>query len=480
MTQPPTASPDPSSDASHHDDATEESPRPFEATPQPPSSMLLGHVPAFKRDMLKTLMESRARYGDRVRFRLLNREGFFVAHPDDLNHVLIRNNRNFVKTTRGYRAMRQLLGNGLVTSEGDFWLRQRRIAQPSFHQKRINGFAETMVNVAEKSVREWEARQAAARGGQAPVVGLSAEMTRITLDIVGFTLLSTELSSHSAKVSARLQFVLEEVTRRIRVPWSFPLSVPTPANMRVNRAIAGLDEVVEGIIARRRKGQDNPEDLLTMLMEARDEESGEGMSDAQLRDEVMTIFLAGYETTATALTWTFYMLSQHPEAEARLHAELDEVLEGGRLPTLADLPRLAWTRMVIEESMRLYPPVPMLARTSVEDDVIGGYQVPAGTFVILSPYVTHRHPDFWESPETFDPERFRDPKAERPRFAYFPFLGGPRQCIGKSFAMMEAQLVLATLASRFKLRCASDAPVKPNVTVTLGVKKDIPMRLVAR
>lgn len=475
MTQPPAAT----SDASPTPDATEDAPKPFDAIPQPPGSWILGNVPAFKADMLATLFEGQKTYGDRVRFRLLNKQALFIAHPDDLNYVLIRNNRNFIKTTRGYRAMRQLLGNGLVTSEGDFWLRQRRIAQPSFHKKRIHGFAETMVDVAEKSAREWEARLSAAEGGQAPVVRLSEEMTKITLDIVGFTLLSTELSSHSAKVNARLQFVLEEVTRRIRVPWSIPLSVPTPGNMRVNRAIAGLDEVVEGIIAERRAG-DSREDLLTMLMEARDEETGEGMSDAQLRDEVMTIFLAGFETTATALMWTFYMLSQHPEAEKTLHAELDEVLKSGRRPTLADLPRLEWTRMVIEESMRLYPPVPMLARMSVEDDVIGGYEVPADTFVIISPYVTHRHSDFWESPETFEPERFRDPKAERPRFAYYPFLGGPRQCIGKSFAMMEAQLVLATLASRFKLRFASDAPAEPNVTITLGVKDEISMRLQAR
>ncbi|RAL21222.1 cytochrome P450 [Lujinxingia litoralis] len=453
---------------------------PFVSVPQPAGVPILGNLPAFKRDMLSALMAAFREHGDKVRFNLLSRQALFLAHPDDLNHVLIRNNRNFTKYTRGYRVMRQLLGNGLVTSEGSFWLRQRRIAQPSFHQKRINAFAETMARVAEDRAHNWEQLLKNSGDGAPPVIQLNAEMARITLDIVGFTLLSTELSSHSARVNTNLAFILKEVTRRIRVPWSLPLSVPTPGNNRVNRAIARLDAVVETIISRRRHSAENPEDLLTMLMEARDEDSGEGMTDAQLRDEVMTIFLAGFETTATALTWTFYLLSLHPEAMAALHAELDQVLEDGRMPTLQDLPRLEWTRMVIEEAMRLYPPVPMLARTAAEDDVIGGVEVPAKTFIILSPYITHRHPAFWDEPEVYNPERFRDPKADRPRFAYYPFLGGPRQCIGKSFAMMEAQLVLATLARRFKLEHAASTPAQLNVTVTLGAQGDIPMKLTRR
>lgn len=448
--------------------------RPYFTMPAPEGTLLMGHLGSFEDDFLAPLMNGIEQFGDAVRFRFLKQNAAVFRHPNDVYRILLENHRNYRKQTRGYRAMRYLMGNGLVTSEGDFWLRQRRIAQPSFHRQKITNFGQTMVNVAEKRGRIWES---VADTGQ--VVDIAPHMMEVALDIVGQTLLSTDLVDASSTISDALDIVLRDVVRRTNAPIFVPLWLPGKENRRTREAIGILVELVDAIIAERRKATDNPPDLLTMLMEARDEDTGEGMSDEQLRDEVMTIFLAGHETTATALTWTWYLLSEHPDYAAKLHEEIDRVLDG-RLPTVDDLPQLEWTRMILDESMRLYPPVPLVARMSQEPDVVAGYELPADTFVFVGPYMTHRHPDFWPEPERFLPERFRDRRANRPRFAYFPFLGGPRQCIGNSFAQMEAKLILATLASRYRLRRAETGPVGLDVTITLRPEGGMPMTIESR
>lgn len=304
---------------------------------------------------------------------------------------------------------------------------------------------------------------------------VAADMMKLTLKIAGLALFSTETSQHAETVAHSLTTVLEYLNYRLTHPISLPQKTPLPRNIRYFRALAKLDKVVGDIISGRRVSGEDRGDLLSMLLLARDEETGGGgMSDRQLRDEVMTIYLAGHETTAVALSWTWYLLALHPEIERKLHEEIDRALDGSP-PTFDALPLLPYTKTVIEESMRLYPPVWATVRQSKRSDVIGGYDIPAGAVIEICQYVTHRHPDFWENPEVFDPERFRpEIAASRPRSAYFPFGGGPRICIGNNFAMMEAQIALAVMAQRYRLKLVPDHPVEPDPKFTLrpryGVK----------
>lgn len=386
-----------------------------------------------------------------------------------MKHVLVDNSANYDKQTRGYDVLRQFLGNGLLTSSGDFWRRQRRIAQPAFHRKRIAGFADIMVSDTLDMLRRWD--DVAALGNS---VDLAHEMMSLTLRIVGKTMLSTDVHDSADAVGNAVTVLNEWADAAIDS--LLPIGFPTPATLRARDASRRLDRVIGDIVARRRAGE-QAEDLLAMLMEAKDAETGESMTDKQLRDEVMTMFLAGHETTANALAWTFYLLSTHPDIERRVRAELDAAL-GGTPPSLADLPRLPYLLQVIKEAMRLYPPAWMIDRNAVADDEIGGYRIRRGTLVLISPYVTHRHPGMWPNPEGFDPERFT-PEAEesRPRYAYFPFGGGPRQCIGNSFAMMEAQLIVATVLQRFKPWLVPGHPVAPQTLITLRPRWGLRMGL---
>lgn len=329
-----------------------------------------------------------------------------------------------------------------------------------------------MTDAAELMLDRWRTH---AEQGRA--VDVFSEMMRLTLEIVGRTLLSSDVSGDTDAVGQAVTILREHVNYRAMRLFTLPERFPTPRNLRFKRALRTVDTVVYGMIEERRRAGRDTGDLLSMLLLTRDEETGEGMSDKQLRDEVMTIFLAGHETTASVLAWTWYLLSAHPEVEGRLHDELSQVLDG-RPPTFEDLPHLKYTRMVIEESIRLYPPAWSVGRTAIADDEIGGYRIPANSQVTLSPYVTHRHRAFWENPERFDPERFTPERvAERPRYAYFPFGGGPRQCIGNEFAMMEAQLILAMVAKTYRLRQIPGHPVEPEPVITLrprhGVLMDV-------
>ena len=428
---------------------------------------------AGRRDPLAFLRWAAREYGDVVRFDAWPFIIHVLYHPDHIKHVLQDNNRNYWKGSLVGR-VKPLIGEGLFTSEGDFWRRQRRLAQPAFHRQRIESFATIMSSAGARMLDDWET--AAAEGTP---IDLMEHMSRVTLRVVGQALFGVDLIGEAAGVGramlAALQFVSEEAFSLFQSV----LILPTPRNLRFRRARAELDRVVFGIIDRRRRGDGaGGDDLLAMLMEACDEESGEGMSDRQLRDEIMTFVLAGHETTAVTLAWACLLLAQHPEVGEQVRREVSSVLDG-RTPVLADLPRLELTRRVIDETLRLYPPVAVISRETFAADEIGGYAIPAKSGVMVSPYITHRHPAFWCDPERFDPERFTPEQvAARPRFAYFPFSGGPRLCIGNEFALMEAQILLAMIMQRYRVEVAPGHTVQHEIRVTLRPHQ--PMLMVAR
>ena len=426
---------------------------------------LLGSLLEFRRDSLGGLKNAAANYGDIVRLRFLHIEYLFFNHPDAIKHVLQDNHRNYVKTP-SYHKMKIFIGEGLLTSEGDFWRRQRRMAQPGFHREQLAGLAARMSEEAQATVARWQAAadKGPGRGpGPGPVPGepqaidLTAEMSRLTMRIASTTLFGMGLDEEDARAIGRaVEVAQEETERRVQELFNWPLWLPTPRNRRANQAIAALDGIVYRMIERRRRDPKGTHelpariDLLQMLLDARDADTGEGMSDRELRDEVATIFTAGHETTANALGWTFHLLAEHPAVEDELRAELSRVL-GGRAPGLEDLKKLPYMHQVIEESLRLYPPAWGLERRAVGPDVVMGHPIGAGTNIVLCPWTTHRHPAFWRDPERFDPTRFStENSAGRRRYAYYPFGGGPRLCIGREFALMELQLVLPVLLQAFR------------------------------
>ena len=440
--------------------------------PGPRGGLIWGNVRQARRDTLNFYAQSRREFGDIVLFRSIGRYSWlFLAHPDDIDHVLRIKHQNYPKGFFSLQ-LQPLVGQGLLTSEGEHWLRQRRLAQPAFHRKRLATLAGTMSDAATGTAARW---QALARADQP--VDVAGEMMRLTLQIVGQALFSTDTTAAAAQVSGAVDVAIDYINYRLNHPFAFSERVPTLRNLRFGRARRVLDGVVNSIIEERRRSGADTGDLLSMLLLARDEATGEGMSDQQLRDEVMTILLAGHETTAVAMSWTWYLLSQHPQIERNLHDELDGVL-GGRTPMIEDLPNLPYTRMVVDESLRLYPPAWGIARQAKDADEIRGYPIAPGTPIAMLTWVTHRHPEFWDAPESFDPERFTPARsAGRPHFAYFPFGGGPRQCIGNNFALMEAQIILATLAQHFTPRLAPGHRVEPQPLLTLRPRYGMRMHL---
>jgi cytochrome P450 len=423
-----------------------------------------------RRDPLGMTLRVWREYGDTTCIRMGPLRFYMAFHPDDVKHVLQENNQNYVKGALIARA-RVLVGNGLFSSEGPFWRRQRRLMQPAFHRQRIAGFVDTLVACTTRALDRWEPHAEAGT-----VFDVADEMNRLTLTIVGQTLFSRDLSNEAGPAGAALARVLALTAERVMSYLVWPLWVPTHSNRELLRNRRVLDEVVLGVIEGRRRGETRGEDLLAMLIEARDEETGAGMTNQQLRDEAITFFLAGHETTAVATSWAWYLLDRHPEVAERLRADVERVL-GDRPPTLDDMPALGYARMVIQEAMRLYPPLWGLARETLGPDRVGGYDVPAGRIVSLSPYVTHRHPDFWDDPERFDPERFTPERiAARHKFAYLPFGGGPRLCIGNEFALTEAQIILAMTVQRYRLRYAGAGPIALDPSLTLRPRGGVPMR----
>ena len=438
---------------------------PQDKLPPGPSASRADSFKTYSRDPLAFLTAITRDYGDIVTMRFYKFRVFYVSHPDYIEEVLVNQARKFIKG-RILRANKGLFGNGLLTSEGDFWLRQRRLAQPAFHRARIAAYGETMVRFTERLIAGW-------RDGETRDV--HAEMMRLTLQIVAKTLFDADVDGEAQQVGHALEAIMDFNSdfRRLILTSSW---LPTLRNIRAALAIRRLNKIIYRIIDQRRAAGGDAGDLLSMLLHAQDED-GSRMTDRQLRDEVITLFLAGHETTALALSWTWWLLAQNPQAEAKLHAELDAVL-AGRSPTLEDLPKLRYTEHVISESMRQYPPAWGMARLAIEDAQIGGYRIPKGSGVSLSQWVVHRDPRWYEAPEEFRPERWEDDLLKRlPRFAYFPFGGGPRQCIGNSFAMMEAELLLAAIAQKFRLRLVPDQKVEPVASITLRPRHGIRMSL---
>jgi cytochrome P450 len=430
--------------------------------PGPSGTPFLGNVTELERAPIEFLTRIHHEYGDVVRLRAFRIPMTLLVHPDHVQHVLQTRHTAYDKETWDFRMLRPVLGESLLTIDGAPWLRRRRLMQPAFHRDRIHGFARTMTDAAERTHERWEA---AAQAG-API-DVAAEMSRLALDVVTPCLFGTDVDFDAAAVNAAVGAVSAAFIKGMRSPLTLlALWLGRPLGP-TRRPTAVLDRIVNGIIAARRRSAADRDDLLGILMAARDEETGAPLSDRELRNEVLTLFTAGHETTANALSWTWFLLARHPEVERRLHAHLAEVL-GGRPPRPDDVPALDYVRMVLDEAMRLYPPAWATSRNPIADDVIGGFAVPAQSLVLLSPYLTHRHPAFWPDPEAFDPERFRPARARaQHRFAYFPFGGGPHRCIGESFALLEATLVLASLAQRWTASIPPERVVTPEPLVTL-------------
>lgn len=406
-------------------------------------------------------------YGAIAHYRLGPENIIFINDPELIREVLITQHSNFVKE-RTQDRMKILVGEGLITSSGEYHLRQRRLAQPAFHRARIDAYANTMVKRAIRLRESW-------RDGEQRDVAL--EMMHLALSIVGKTLFDSDVEKEVGEIAAEVNAVMRLYNFLVALPrLERFLSLPIPGLLRFRRARARLDATVFRMIEAHRAGNRDRGDLLSMLLAARYED-GSGMSDQQLRDEVMTIFLAGYETTANALTWTWYLLSKNPDAEKRMHDEIDTVL-GGREATIDNVPNLKYTRMVAAESMRLYPPAWAMGRRALRDFPLGEFFLPAKTSVFMSQFVMQRNSKYFPEPLRFDPERFTpEQESRRPRFAYFPFGGGARQCIGESFAWMESVLVLATIAQEWKLRLVQEHPVEPQPLITLRPKYGMRMTI---
>jgi cytochrome P450 len=431
--------------------------------PGPKGSPILGVMSEFSSDTFGFIERCRD-YGDVVRMRFLYLTAYFLYHPHDVEYVISTNAKNFIKS-RNQRSplFQRLVGNGLLTSEGEEWKRQRRLAQPAFHRHRINAYAETMVDYGQRTISTW-------REGE--IRDIHRDMMRLTLEIVVKTLFNADVSADADKVGRVLSRIVTPFAGQATLKWILDNRLPTTTHRLFNRDAREIDEIVYRIIdERRRTGQDQG-DLLSMLLKAHDED-GSQLNNKQLRDEVMTIFLAGHETTALTLSWTWYLLAQNPETERKFHAELADVL-GERLPTMADLSRLRYTEMIAKESMRLYPPAYALGREAVEECEIGGFRVPAGAQVFMFQWATQRDARFFAQPEKFQPDRWTEEFSNSlPKYAYFPFGGGPRACIGNYFAMMEIVLLLATIGQRFRFSLVPGHPVSLMPAMSLRPKNGI-------
>ncbi len=432
-----------------------------------------GHFIKFRRRPTGFL-EDTARLGDVTHFKMGGQLAFFLNHPDLIRDLLVTNNAKFIKG-RALQRSKRLLGEGLLTSEGTAHLRQRRMIQPAFHHRKIAEYARAMTEFAGKMSGEWN---------DGEVRDIDKEMMRLTLQIVGKTLFSANVDGEADKVGKAMTTLIE-LFNYLLLPFSELLEkLPLPQAKRFNRAKETLDTVIYGIINERRvSGELDKGDLLSMLLLAQDEETGGAMTDEQVRDEVLTLFLAGHETTANALTFTWYLLSQNPEKEAKLHEELDRILSG-KLPAFENYQELKYTEAVFAEAMRLFPPAWAIGRLAIEDHEFGGFEIPKKSLVIISPYITHRDARFWENADEFIPERWETQsiKEAGQKFIYFPFSRGVRSCIGESFAWMEGVLLIATLAQKWKLRLVPEQKVELKPLMTLrpkyGMKMAIEKRLI--
>ena len=444
--------------------------------PGPRGLPWLGSVFPAWRDPLGFFTSTRREHGDVVRLKFGPYVYYLVSDPSVVKHVLVDNPKGYTKS-RNYIGLKITLGEGLLTSEGEHWRKQRKLAQPAFHRDKLAGFADQMSMATRDMLTRWRAEPASDQP-----FDLHVEMMRLTFRIVGLTLFSADVDGDAKDVGQALDVAMHWANQYAEALFPIPPSVPTPANLRFKKAKKTIDDVVFRLIAERRAqaavSGEFGSDLLGMLMAATEDpdaaaDARTGMSDQELRDEIITMILAGHETTANLLSWTFHLLARHPEIEARVREEAIRVL-GDRDPALEDVKSLTFARMVIEEGLRLYPPAWVFERQAIAEDTLGDFAVEKGAIIGICPYVIHRHPDHWENPETFDPERFLPERsAGRARYAYIPFGGGPRTCVGNHFAMMEAQILLAMIVREQRLDLVPGHPAVLDPVITLRPKTGI-------
>jgi len=436
-----------------------------------PGTLFLGSLGPYRRDPLKLFLDSALESPDIVQFRMGHKSLFLLIEPRYIRHVLLENQRNYVKGV-SYESLRILLGNGLLTAEGDLWRRQRRLIQPLFLKQTLRSKLDVLIACVERLLERFRERV----GG--PPFDLVPEMMRLAFDVVGRTVLGIDIANQADDVervfAEASHFVYERMQSVVKPPewW------PSARLRRFKELRAQLDALVVRVIERHRQQEHGVNTLLAALMAARDPETGDGMSDHQLRDELLTSIGAGYETTGDGLCWIFYLLSSAPEVRARLEEEVDARL-GDRRPSEADLSAMTYAEQVIDESWRLYPPAWAFTRSAVDDDVIDGHRIPRHAIIVLSPYVNHRHPRFWPDPERFDPDRFA-PGREIPNFAYFPFGGGPHMCVGKHLSLLEARVALTMIARRFRVRLVPNQAIRLDAGIALRPAPRMMVTLEAR
>jgi len=437
--------------------------------PQVQGDFLLGNLRQMAANPLQAFYDWHRDYGDLVSFRLATRQFYLFSHPKLIEQALIRQSDIFKKIYNPKKptGIALILGQGLVTSQGDLWQRQRQLMQPVFQRSNVTTLLPLMVTAGNNMLNRW--RQL----GDGAQVNLSNEMTKLTLEVITQTMFSTSVLDKIEHISPSLDTLLRYAIKSIVNPLTLPLYVPTPANQKFKRALGTIDDVIYGIIDQRRTAPSEQNDLLDMLLKTRDDSSGEKMTDKQIRDEVITIFSAGHETTANLLSWTLYLLARHPDILARVRQELDGLLQG-RIPNAEDLQQLAYTRAVLSESMRLRPPAGFLLRKVNKDTEVDGYLLKAGRSAIFSIYNLHHHADFWQQPEQFDPDRFLLPQK---KYSFIPFGTGERICIGSHFALMESQLLLSMIVQRCDLQLLDPDEVEIEMAVTLRPKGGIPVRI---
>jgi cytochrome P450 len=437
----------------------------------PRGHFLLGNLHEMKYNSLNFYLKIAHEYGDVARIRLLSKPLYCVSHPDGIRRIFQKNHLNYDRRVLTIKPVRLFLGNGLTLSDGAFWQRQRHLMQPAFHRRYIAGMATQVIKAGDAFLKHWENRA----NRDAPL-DIHKEMLHLTLSIVGMTLFGLDLSAENPMGQA-FRMLTPALVDYIFLPFP-PLSVPTPRNRRIQATLNTLNTLVYDLIRKRREQKTVTFDLLSLLLAT--DEDGSGMNDQQLRDEILTLFFAGHESTATTLTWAWYALSQHPEMEHRLWEEIDAVLHGEH-PTVADLPQLPYARMIIDETLRLYPPATLIPRRALADDTICGYRIPANCEVMANIYATHRHPAYWEQPEIFNPDRFLpDHPCEGARAAYFPFGGGPHLCIGNNFALIEAQILITMIAQRYQLQLVPGQTAEPVQRLSIDPRHGLPMFLKER
>ena len=441
--------------------------------PQAKGDFLLGNLRQFKVNPFQATCDWQRDYGDLVSIKLATRQLYLISHPQLVEQALIKQNDVFVKMydPAKPKGLALILGQGLVTSQGDLWHRQRQLMQPVFQRSNFAPMLQQMVTAGNNMLSRWQQLDNGAN------INLTNEMMRLTLEVITQTMFSTSVLGKITQISTALDVVLRYAAKTMANPLSLPLIIPTPANQKFKQARALLDEIIYDIIEQRRTYATVKDDLLSMLLHARDEDSSEGMSNQQIRDEVMTIFTAGHETTANLLSWTLYLLARHPEILRKLRAELTELLQG-KVPDAEDLQSLVYTRAVLNESLRIRPPVGMMLRKINKDTELDGYLLKGGGLAIFGIYNIHHHSEFWQQPEQFNPNRFLT--SEKRRFAYLPFGTGQRVCIAKHFALMEAQLLLSMIIQQYDIQLINTNEVEVEMAVSLRPKGGIPVRLIKR